>query len=199
MIDFKGTDKPKVLVPAGSHAARLYSIIHVGNVPDSMRESGRRNVIRFTWELPEEMREFNGEQKPMVIGAKYTVSLNEKSNLRPVVETLLGKFEDEDIEGFDIKSLLGKECLISVVHKKSSQGGDYAAVAGVAQLPKGMKVGTAYNSQVYLDYNEGWDDSVYANLPQWLKDEMATSDEMKRKNGFADKETEMDDPSSIPF
>lgn len=198
MIPLNKSDGQKELVPTGSHVARLYSIVQIGTVPDDFRESGFRHVLRMTWELPEEMRDFNGEMKPMVIGGKYTVSLHEKSGLRPVVEGMLGKLTEEDLEHFSFESLVGTPCMVSVVHKVSKTGRDYAAVSSVSQVPKKLEVPKQINPSVYLDYREGWNQETYNNLPQFIKDDMAESKEMRERLGFSEKNDDIEH-KDIPF
>lgn len=202
MIPIAKNDKTYELVPEGTHLARVYSIVEIGHVPNTFPNAQfpTTHKVRITWELPEEQREFNGEKKPMAIGAKYTISLGEKSNLLPIIEGILGSLNDEDKETFDLKSLLGKTCLVSVVHRTSqTTGKQYAQVASTSKLPKGMKAPEAFNPPTYLDYGEGWDDGVYAKLPQFLKDDMATSDEMRVRQGKKTQDDEIDIANNIPF
>lgn len=198
MIPFNKEDKPKELVPEGNHVAILYSIVEIGHVPDTFpgNEGQFVHQIRLTWELPDETREFDGEQKPMVIGRDFTVSLGDKSNLKPFVEGMLGGLSDEDKEFFTFENLKGKPCMLQVIHKKSKKTGNpYAFAASCAQVPKKLEVPKQFNESVYLDYREGWDDATYAALPQFIKDKMAESTEMKAKNGFAGENT---DPTDFP-
>ena len=197
MIDFNAEKPVRELVPTGNHIARLYSIIEIGHVTEEyMGQEKRMHKIRLTWELPEEKREFDGEQKPMVIGREYTVSLYEGSNLRPIVEGMLGELDEEN---FDIKELLGKPCMLQVVHKTSKTSGrEYALISSAAQLPKGLKAPEQFNPSVYLDYKEGWDDAAYEALPQFIKDDMAESEEMKSRLS-GDNVEEEPNPEGIPF
>lgn len=196
-IDMRSEMKPRELVPEGNHVGRLYSIIEIGRVPNTFpgAETPTVRQIRLSWELPDLMREFDGEQKPLVIGAKYTASMGDKANLRRVVEGMVGAMDKDTLDSFDIKSLLGKECLVNVVHKTSRAEVEYAAVVSCSPVPAGLKVKAQFNDSVYLDYAEGWDDSIYAALPQFIKDEMEQSDEMKRRD---DKTPEIN-PNDIPF
>lgn len=198
MIDFSAKDqKPRELVPAGAHVARLYSIVEIGTIEgEYMGNPTQKRKVRLTWELPEETREFDGEMKPLVIGKTYTISLFEQAKLRPIVVGMLGGLTEEQEENFDIKSLLGQPCMLQVTHEEFS-GRKYANVAGATQLPKSVKAPKQYNENVYLDYAEGWDDAVYGKLPQFIKDKMAESHEMKARNG-ADGFEEID-PKDIPF
>lgn len=185
MIPFDKNTKPREIVPTGNHVARLYSIVQIGHVPNTYpgKEGTTINKVQFTWELLDETREFDGVQKPLVIGGEYTVSLGDKSNLLPIVEGIIGKLNETDKEeGFDFETLLGKACMVNVLHDTSkSTGREYAYVASTAQLPKKMEASAPFNSSTYLDYFERWDQEVYEKLPQWLKDKMMVSTEMRSK------------------
>jgi hypothetical protein len=196
-IDFKGEGKPKELVPAGAHIATIYSIVQLGTMAgEYMGKATRKNKIRITWELPEETREFDGEMKPMVVGKTYTASLYDQSKLRPIVDGILGSVDEET---FDISSLLGKSCMIQVSPAEYN-GNEYADVVSCTQLPKSVPAPKPFNPQVYLDYKEGWDETVYEALPKWMKDKMAESEEMKARNGSDPfNPTEEVKPEDIPF
>lgn len=196
-IDFKGTEKPKELVPAGAHIATLYSIVELGTMDgEYMGNPTSKRKIRLSWELPEEMREFDGEQKPMVVGKTYTASLFKQSQLRPIVEGMLGGLTEEQEETFDIKSLLGKSCMVQISHEEYN-GNKFASVVSCTQLPKSVKAPAPVNPSVYFDYAE-FNEEVYGKLPKWMKDKMAESHEMKARNGTSEK-TEEVKPEDIPF
>lgn len=201
MIPLKNETKEREVVPAGNYVATLYSIVQIGMVKDSyMGEEKTLPKVMFTWEIPKLMRDFDGEQKPMVIGKEYTISWGEKANLRKVVTGMLGEMPDDD--GFDLKTLLGRACMLQVINGVGKESGrKYAAIGAVAQLPEEVTAPKQINPTTYLDYQEGWDDEVYTKLPQWIKDKMSESEEMKKRNGFSEKEIDNGDidASLIPF
>ncbi len=93
--------------------------------------------------------------------------------------------------------------MVSVLHKTSkATGKEYAVVASTAPLPKKMTAPEPFNPQVYLDYHEGWDEAVYEKLPQFIKDDMATSTEMQERVS-SDKPHQMEypegNPDDVPF
>jgi len=199
MIDFKGAEKPKELVPQGAHVAILYSIIELGTM--EIEWNGEKKLsrkLRLTWELPEETREFDGEKKPMVIGKKYTASLFEQSKLRPIVVGMLGSLSEDAEENFDIKSLLGRACMLQVSHEEFN-GKKYANVVAATQLPKSIKAPKQFNPSQYLDYADGWDETIYQSLPQWMKDAMSESQEMKKRNNTWSESSSDINPADIPF
>lgn len=175
----KGEERP--ILPEGNHLARLYSVVEIGTVPVAYREEPARQ-IRLTWELPEEIAEFDGVQKPLVIGNKYTASMYKESKLRKIVEGMSGKLDDKEADEFDLQTLLGKACMLNVVHTTGKNGKTYANVASAAPLPKAIKeVPDQFNNSIWLDYGEGWNEEVYNSLPQWVRNEMGESQEMVEK------------------
>ena len=81
----------------------------------------------------------DGRVVPMLVRSRYTLTLNEKGNLRKFLEGWRGKkFTPEEEEGFDVEQLIGAPVLIQIVH---NQVGDktYANITSPMKLPKGMQ------------------------------------------------------------
>lgn len=123
---------------AGSHPAVLVALIDLGTHEDEYQ--GQTRTVRkvfLAWELV-------GEPKPggggnFVVGRDYNLSFGQKAKLRETVEKWRGKAFSEG-EDFDLSALLGKSCLVTLVHKTSQNSGKtYAKIDGVTALPKGMK------------------------------------------------------------
>lgn len=169
-------------VPAGTYAARCYSMIHIGTVIENyMGEDKEMNKVRITWELPTELKVFkeeNGEQ-PYSVSREFTLSMNEKANLRKFLEGWRGKgFTEEEAKSFDITKLLGKPCLLSIIHKANKQGNLYAVINGASTLPKGMECPPQINADFEFNW-ENFDQEKFDKLPDWLKDKMKTSNQYK--------------------
>lgn len=204
MISLKSNQQEREIVPFGNHLGRLYSIVELGNLPiyNKPGETGRK--VMFTWELPEEMRDFNGEEKPLVISFDYFISMYKTSQLRKAVEGIVGKLDDSDAEEFNLQGLLGKSCMVNVVHTASKANGRmYANVGSITPLPKAVKeVPPQINPSTFFSYGE-FDNDVYNKLPAWVQRKMSESTEMKEKNGAAksdDFSYPSDEPSDgIPF
>lgn len=199
MIDLKGEKTEREIVPEGNHIARLYSIIEIGTVPVAYQEEPSRQV-QLTWELPEEMRDFDGEQKPMVIGNAYTASTFRLAKLRGIIEGMVGKLSDQEADEFNLHDLQGKVCMLNVVHTVAKNGKTYANVSGTSPLPKAVKdVPEALNAPLYFDYGD-FDEATYARIPQWIKNKMAESKEMKERDGFSEKDADIEEiAKNIPF
>jgi hypothetical protein len=122
--------------------------------------------VRILWELPEEIREFNGEESYAVISKEYSVSLSDKANLRKDLESWRGKaFNATELEGFDLSSILGKNCLIQIIHNDKG----YANVASVMSLPKGMTPVESTREQLLFDFDEKQPLEDLDTLPEFLQ------------------------------
>ena len=79
-------------VPAGTHVARCYQIIHIGTILDTFQgEEKLVNKVRLVFELPLETADFGKGEQPFSIGRDFTLSMHEKSGLRAFVQGWLGK------------------------------------------------------------------------------------------------------------
>lgn len=193
------------LCPSGNHIARCYSMIEIGTIYDETFAVSRK-LVRISWELPNEKKIFKQENgpQPFSIHKEYTLSMNEKANLRKDLESWRGKgFTEKEAEAFDITKLLGVPCMLNVIHKTSRTGKDYAMIASLGPVPKGTIVPDAINPVFVLSYNE-WDQSKFDSLPEWLRKKIMETEEYKfiqsggmETNEKQDKEVRPDD--DLPF
>lgn len=117
--------------PAGTHQAVCVDVIDKG-MQDT--KFGQKHKVDLAWQIGER----RDDGKPYLVFKRYTLSINEKANLRKDLESWRGKAftRDEEMQ-FDVESVLGANCLVNVQH---NQNGDktYANVVAVMALPKGM-------------------------------------------------------------
>tara|TARA_R110000765_G_scaffold426435_2_gene542051 strand:+ start:348 stop:959 length:612 start_codon:yes stop_codon:yes gene_type:complete len=194
-----GSGKVTELVPSGTHIGRCYSMIHIGTVEwEYNGEKKYSDKVRFTFELPHETREFGGEEKPMVISKEYTISLHEKSNLRRDLEMWKGEmFTSDELRSFDLTDLLERECNVTVVHKTSKSGNEFAMIGGLGKLTKGVECPKQFNPTFVFNYQDKFDEEWIESQPQWIVDQIKSTDEYESKMNqkkFAD--TPKDD---MPF
>jgi hypothetical protein len=200
MINATNDSKPRELVPAGNQVARCYSMVHLGtNIEEYMGEKKAMNKVRISWELPEEMRVFDeakGEQ-PMSISKEYTLSMFEKANLRKELEGWRGKgFTEEEAKVFDITKLLGKSCLLNIIHKTSKTGNEYAVINSISGLPKGMDCPKQINPTFEFNFQDKFDLKILESLPQFIRDKIKTSFEYKAINNPQDQDLTHDEVMS---
>jgi hypothetical protein len=177
-INAKNTGSTRELIPAGNYVARCYRMIEVGTVSEVvMGDRKTLHKVRIGWELPLELRVFDqskGEQ-PLVIDQEYTLSLNEKSNLRKMLESWRGKgFTEKEAECFDITKLLGVPCLLNIIHKTSKTGNVYEQIAGVTAVPRGTQVPPQISKTFVLSY-DNFDEDLFNSLPDFIKQKMQGS------------------------
>lgn len=178
-INATNTSGTIILTPAGNHIARCYQMIEIGTVTEViMNKSQTLRKVRIGWELPLETKEFkDGEgEKPFVISKEYTLSMHEKSNLRKDLKSWRGRdFTEDEAKSFDITKLLGVPCMINIIHTPSKDGSRmYSNIAGVTPIPKGVKCPAQFNDTLELSY-DSFDEIVFDNLPDFIKNKMKTS------------------------
>jgi hypothetical protein len=127
--------------PTGAIPGVCTNVYDLGMQP-GYEEGTFAHKIVISWELAEVMKEpgeFQG--KRFVVSQTFTASLNEKANLRKVLESWRGRgFTAEELKGFDIEKVIGVPCLLNIVPKAKADGTVVAAIAAVMPLPKGIEV-----------------------------------------------------------
>lgn len=183
LIISESQSTPRTPIPAGMYLARCYGLIQVGRYTeysDFLKKDVIVNKIRITWELPELKKEFKeGEgERPYSISKEFTMSLNEKGNLRPFLNSWRGRsFTEDELKGFDILAIVGAPCMLNIIHKKSKDGSKtYVEIATITPLMKGTEIPPAFNEKQILTYS-GWNQSLFDSLPDFIKDKMKKSDE----------------------
>jgi hypothetical protein len=185
-------------VESGNHIARCYGMIHIGTIVENFKgEPKRVNKVRITWELPELTKEFRqGEgEKPYSISKDFTLSMNEKSNLRKFLEGWRGKsFTEDEAKAFDVATLIGVPCMLNIIHKVSAKGKTYADISSASKLPKSITAPPPFYEHFELNYTEAWDETLFNSLPDFIRDKMKESEEYKR---LMSKGEVIDDPELL--
>lgn len=171
------------LIPAGSHVARCFSMIHLGTaLEEYLGEKKLMTKIKITFELPDEKRIFKQgeEEKPFVISKDFTLSMHEKASLRIALEAWRGKgFIDEEASSFDITRLLTIPCMLNIIHAKTKAGRDYAKIAGFSPLPKSIKCPTQINPTFEFNFTDKFDLDLINKMPTFIQDRIKISMEYK--------------------
>lgn len=171
-------------VPAGTYAARCFSMIHIGTVKENVMGTEKLlNKVRVSWELPTEQKVFKEEygSQPYVVSKEFTLSMHEKATLRKFMESWRGKgYTDEEAQSVDITKMLGVPCMLSIVHKKSEKSGNtYAEISAVTSVPRGMTVPPQINSTLEFNY-DNFNSTLFECLPDYLKDKMRQTPEYQK-------------------
>ena len=184
----KSSNEQRELIPAGNYVARCYKMIEIGTIPTKYLEQEKMtHKVRFGWELPTELKVFSQEkgEQPLVIDKEYTLSLADKANLRKDLKSWRGKdFTEAEAEAFDVTKLLGVQCLINIIHINGKKDPTmvYEAIGSISPLPKGLICPAQINPSFIFDF-ENFDKSKYDSLPQFIREQIATSNEYKDLHG----------------
>ena len=166
--------------PAGAHVARCVRIIDLGTQDTTFKgEPKKSHLIDVYWELPTNLME-EGEfaGKPYTVKQRFTASLSEKATLRKVLESWRGrKFTPAELAGFDLQNILGKPCLLNVVHVDKDEK-VYANIASVMQVPGGMVVPPQVNPSLFFSLST-FDAAVFESLPEQAKAKIKLSPEYR--------------------
>jgi hypothetical protein len=177
-----GEATQRELIPAGTYVARCYSVVHLGHIVQKyMGEEKVVDLVRFTWELPTELRCFNQDKgmQPCAISKEMTFSLHEQSNLRAMLNTWRGKALTEDeAKEFDLARLIGKECMINLIHQPSKANPEkvYERIAAVLPMMKGMVCPPQHNPSMEFSVLE-FDRPKFESLPTFLQEMITGSTE----------------------
>lgn len=158
---------------AGSHVAVCNMVADLGVQPGSGQYPEPKRQVLIRWEVPEERVEYEKDgqsyEGPMTISRTFTASMNEKATLRKTLENWRGrKFTDEEAGAFDVSSILGKPCLLSVSETVKGEN-TYANVSGVSPLVKGMATPKAENELLYYGVDN---QKQFDKLPKWVREKI---------------------------
>lgn len=194
------TNKPKKVIPVGSYAARLYSIVDLGTQNETYKgEPITPRKVRFTFEFPDVKEEYDGVEKPSVLWFDLTLSFGDKAKLMQILGTWLNK-NKEQLQNFELKDLIGKTAYIGVMEytKKDETTGSKVNVNSITPLPKGLKVEEQFNDSQFFSIDE-FDQATFDKLPKFLKDKIELSPEYVALRGWATTSLIDDEDDSLPF
>jgi len=169
------------LCPEGNHVAVCASIIDKGTqvVSYAGQPDKQQRKVRISWEISGEER---SDGKPFYVSKNYTLSSNEKSNLRKDLESWRGvRFTPTDlgVGGFQLKNVLGIGCMLNVVHSDGDKV--YPNIASIAKMPKGMQSPPLTEPPLYFSLEpDEYDPQVFAGLHDKAKEEIMQSPEWQR-------------------
>lgn len=193
------------LIPAGNHIARCYEMIQIGTVIEQtgIYAGKESHKVRLSWETPDEQHDFGKGLQPFSVSKEFTLSMHEKATLRKMLESWRGKaLTDDEAKRFDVTKLLGKPCMVNVIHKKSATGKEYADISSISTLPKNFECPSQINPTRLLSFDD-WNESVFESLPDFLKAKIKSSKEygalMNPSNNEIQPPLAEDEPDGLPF
>lgn len=131
-----GSNRDFIPAPAGTHSAVCCDVVDLGVLEVSFGgETKKQHKVNLVWQIEEVMQ----DNRPYLVRKRYTLSLHEKAALRKDLEAWRGRpFTSEELQGFDLEVLIGKPCMLSVIHNPGKAGGVFANVVAIMKSPKGV-------------------------------------------------------------
>ena len=168
------------LVPEGTYIGRCFKIIDLGTQTTEWQgEKKQQRKVLICWELLDDTVKME-DGRPFAATKKYTASLHEKAQLRKDLEAWRGKkFTEDELEGFDLKNVMGAYCMIQIVH---STDGNYANVNAIMSTKEKPE---AVNPNMFFDISEP-DMEVFNSLSDRLKEQIESAPEWNAKDTVAE-------------
>lgn len=177
-------------VPPGTYLARCYRIVDLG--------TQKSEYLGTVKELHKVMLQFevHGEDdqgkplvtskaEPMTISKNFTLSLAEKATLRKDLVSWRGRdFTKDELDGFELKNVLGAWAMISVTKTLGNNGKEYTNIASISSVPKVLKqsLPEAFNKTAIFSISEA-DMELYETFSDGLKAKIAASPEWQDRYG----------------
>jgi hypothetical protein len=191
-------------VPEGAHPAICDMFVDLGLQETTGKYAGKvQHKIYLRWQIPGLRLKYEKDgvehEGPMTIGSSYTLSLHEKSGLRKVLQTWRGRaFTADELKKFDVTTVVGKPCLVSVSHAPKDGGGVYANIDAVMGVPPGLTVPPLEGKALIYDADNI---DTFDELRPWMKEKIQaqkTAQEADKVNDPEAWRAELQD-SEVPF
>lgn len=186
-------------IPAGAHQAICYGIVDIGTQQPFSENFKPARKVMLMFEFPEERIKLERDgvvrDLPRALSREFTLSLHKKAGLRAFLVSWRGRqFTEQELEGFDLKNVLGANCMANVVHNDKG----YANVAAAMPLVKGLQRRNPENELVYFSLDDFQGDELPTSIPEWIRKKIEASDEWGAGEGSGHEPPPPDD-DDIPF
>jgi len=170
---------------AGNHFAICVGLIDLGTHKKEFKGVVKYSrEIRLCFETVTAKAIFNEEkgEQPFYLTKDFSLSMYPQSSLRLFLESWRSKkFEEKDLDDYDLKGVLEKTCLLNTVINSNKDGSrEYSNIVSATPVPKEMaKEVKPVNPILYFDLeNPDW--NVFAGLPEFLQNKIKESPEYKK-------------------
>lgn len=169
--------------PAGSHIAICIGYVDLGTQNETFEGKQKtQRKLRIMWELCEER---TADGKLFTTGKTYTNNLGDKASLRKHLESWRSRpFTPDELKGFNLDNIVGKPCLLTIVHKPKQDGGISDSIGGISPLHRSMPVPKQVNPTTIFVIDQ-FDHAKFDKLPVWLQAKILLSPEgTSKRAGF---------------
>lgn len=132
-------------VPPGVYIGRCIGLIDLGTQEVTFEgDTKLQHKAVVQWEVLGEDEagvpltvEVDGQQMPLTVSKRYTMSLSTKARLRADLAAWRGRdFTAEELKAFDVSKLLGAYCMLNIQQQEATNGKVYTNVASITPLPR---------------------------------------------------------------
>ena len=177
-MSLKLKKKKSVQIPpleGGTYMAVCVGVVDLGEQSNSSYKN-YSDKLMMLFEIPAETVSIDGEDKPRWLSREYTASLNEKAALyKHLVSWRSRDFSEVELDGFDVKAMLGQPCMLTVI-AKDGENGKYNKIENISAIPKGIPAPQTESELLAFDIDDR-DEEVFAKLPQWIQNKIKKSTE----------------------
>lgn len=170
---FKDRPQPE----EGTHLGVVIQVIDLGVQPGPVFQGEKKpdaQMVRLTYELPNETHDFDGEIKPLIVSEEFKFSGDDRSKCFKRLNALDPGMKKT---GGDLMKLLGMPCMVQIIQKDGKgkhEGKKFSNVGSIAPLMKGMAAPeSTFNGLVAYTPSMHVQD-VWDSLPEFLQNKISS-------------------------
>lgn len=178
-------------VPPGMHLARCYRVVDMGTQTTTWKgQTKQQPKVMLQFEVHSEDADGNPlvteKGEPMSISKNFTASLADKAVLRQELENWRSRaFTADELNGFQLKNVLGAWAFLSVVKEVGNDGNEYTNISSINPVsPQIKKAGLPepHNDLKIFDLEDP-DMEMFETFGNKLKEKIQGTPEWKARNG----------------
>lgn len=174
-------DKVKPAVPPLEPGVYMAVCVVVADLGDQYSEKFKKSSrkVVFSFDIPSETIEIDGEQKPRQLSKRCTFSVSKKGTLNKMLNAWMNaNMSEQELGELDLFSLIGRGCQIRVT---VSEDGAHNNIEDVMALPKGMPAPQSDTAPITYDIDEdGFTGEKWDALPTWMREAIEKSDQYQQ-------------------
>ncbi len=174
-------DKVKPAVPPLEPGVYMAVCVVVADLGDQYSEKFKKSSrkVVFSFDIPAETVEIDGEQKPRQLSKRCTFSVSKKGTLNKMLNAWMNaNMSEQELGELDLFSLIGRGCQIRVT---VSEDGAHNNIEDVMALPKGMPAPQSDTAPITYDIDEdGFTGEKWDALPTWMREAIEKSDQYQQ-------------------
>ena len=176
-------------VPSGMHLARCYRIVDMGTQITTWKGVSKEQAkVMLQFEVHSEDADgkpiVTDKGEPMSISKNFTASLADKAVLRQELENWRSRaFTPDELNGFQLKNVLGVWAMLSVVKEQGNDGNEYTNISSINPVSSQIKkagLPEGHNELKIFDL-ENPDMALFETFGNKIKEKIQSTPEWSKK------------------